>query len=322
MNILIYEYILGEVITKKNAFLLNEAKIIISEKINNLSNKYPDSKTSILINKENQKLIKEGNIIYRNYNINANSEILNLFHEFDKAFILAPEENNILYNIIKFLEEKKIPHLNCSSVFIQETCDKQKTNNLIKNKLPNTELMHNDYKKINEKEPIVAKTIDGLGADMLYIFKDRNDLENNKNFLTKKHIYQKFIKGQVVGVNIFSKDDIFEILSLNEQIYERKSANQIFLKEMRIGAFNDHIIDFKHIVQDILKGFTGYDGFFGMDFIISENKEIFFLEINPRLTTSYTFLRESIGFNPAELYNNVSLKFNIKENKKFSISVS
>ena len=322
MNILIYEYILGEVITKKNAFLLNEAKIIISEKINNLSNKYPDSKISILINKENQKLIKEGNIIYRNDNLNVNSEILNLFHEFDKAFILAPEENNILYNIIKFLEEKKIPHLNCSSVFIQETCDKQKTNNLIKNKLPNTELMHNDYKKINEKEPIVAKTIDGLGADMLYIFKDRNDLENNKNFLTKKHIYQKFIKGQVAGVNIFSKDGIFEILSLNEQIYERKSANQIFLKEMRIGAFNDHIIDFKHIVQDILKGFTGYDGFFGMDFIISENKEIFFLEINPRLTTSYTFLRESIGFNPAELYNNVSLKFNIKENKKFSIIVS
>ena len=322
MNILIYEYILGEVITKKNAFLLNEAKIIISEKINNLSNKYPDSKISILINKENQKLIKEGNIIYRNYNINANSEILNLFHEFDKAFILAPEENNILYNTIKFLEEKKIPHLNCSSVFIQETCDKQKTNNLIKNKLPNTELMHNDYKKINEKEPIVAKIIDGLGADRLYIFKDRNDLENNKNFLTKKHIYQKFIKGQVAGVNIFSKDGIFEILSLNEQIYERKSTNEIFLKEMRIGAFNDHIIDFKHIVQDILKGFTRYDGFFGMDFIISENKEIFFLEINPRLTTSYTFLRESIGFNPAELYNNVSLKFNIKENKKFSISVS
>ena len=322
MNILIYEYILGEVITKKNAFLLNEAKIIISEKINNLSNKYADSKTSILINKENQKLIKEGNIIYRDDNLNVNSEILNLFHEFDKAFILAPEENNILYNIIKFLEEKKIPHLNCSSVFIQETCDKQKTNNLIKNKLPNTELMHNDYKKINEKEPIVAKTIDGLGADMLYIFKDRNDLENNKNFLTKKHIYQKFIKGQVAGVNIFSKDGIFEILSLNEQIYERKSANQIFLKEMRIGAFNDHIIDFKHIVQDILKGVTGYDGFFGMDFIISENKEIFFLEINPRLTTSYTFLRESIGFNPAELYNNVSSKFNIKENKKFSIIVS
>ena len=322
MNILIYEYILGEVITKKNAFLLNEAKIIISEKINNLSNKYPDSKISILINKENQKLIKEGNIIYRDDNLNVNSEILNLFHEFDKAFILAPEENNILYNIIKFLEEKKIPHLNCSSAFIQETYDKQKTNNLIKNKLPNTELMHNDYKKINEKEPIVAKIIDGLGADMLYIFKDRNDLENNKNFLTKKHIYQKFIKGQVAGVNIFSKDGIFEILSLNEQIYERKSANQIFLKEMRIGAFNDHIIDFKHIVQDILKGFTGYDGFFGMDFIISENKEIFFLEINPRLTTSYTFLRESIGFNPAELYNNVSSKFNIKENKKFSIIVS
>ena len=77
MNILIYEYILGEVITKKNAFLLNEAKIIISEKINNLSNKYPDSKTSILINKENQKLIKEGNIIYRNDNLNVNSEILN-----------------------------------------------------------------------------------------------------------------------------------------------------------------------------------------------------------------------------------------------------
>ena len=322
MNILIYEYILGEVVTKENAFLLNEAKIIIGEKINNLSNKYPDSKISILINKENHKLIKEGNVIYRNVNINVNSEILNLFNEFDKVLILAPEENNILYNIIKFLEEKKIPHLNCSSTFIQETYDKQKTSNLIKNKLPNTELMHNDYKKINKKDPIVAKIIDGLGADMLYIFKDRNDLENNKNFLTKKHIFQKFIKGQVAGVNIFSKDGIFEILSLNQQIYEKKSGNEIFLKEMRIGAFNDHIINFKHIVQDILKGYSGFNGFFGMDFIISENKEIFFLEINPRLTTSYTFLRESMGFNPVELYNNVSLKFNIKKNKKFSISVS
>ena len=322
MNILIYEYILGEVITKKNAFLLNEAKIIINEKINNLSNIYPDSKTSILINKENQKLIKEGNTIYRNVNSNVNSEILNLFHEFDKVLILAPEENNILYNIIKFLEEKKIPHLNCSSTFIHETYDKQKTNNLIKNKLLNTELMHNDYKKISKKDPIVAKIIDGLGANMLYIFKDRNDLENNKNFLTKKHIYQKFIKGQVAGVNLFSKDGIFKILSLNEQIYDKKSVNEVFLKEMRIGAFNDYEIDFKHIVQDILKGYSGYNGFFGMDFVISENKEIFFLEINPRLTTSYTFLRESIGFNPAELYNNMSLKFNIKKNKRFSISVS
>ena len=322
MNILIYEYILGEVITKKNTFLLNEAKIIINEKINNLSNIYPDSKTSILINKENQKLIKEGNAIYRNVNTNANSEIINLFHRFDKVLILAPEENNILYNIIKFLEEKKIPHLNCSSTFIQETHDKQRTNNLIKNKLPNTELMHNDYKKINKKDPIVAKIIDGLGANMLYIFKDRNDLENNKNSLTKKHIYQKFIKGQVVGVNLFSKDGIFKILSLNEQIYDKKSVNEVFLKEMRIGAFNDYEIDFKYIVQDILKGYSGHNGFFGMDFIISENKEIFFLEINPRLTTSYTFLKESIGFNPAEFYNNMSLKFNIKENKRFSISVS
>ena len=66
---------------------------------------------------------------------------------------------------------------------------------------------------------------------MLYIFKDRNDLENNKNFLTKKHIYQKFIEGQVVGVNIFSKDGIFEILSLNEQIYEKKSTNRNFFKK-------------------------------------------------------------------------------------------
>ena len=63
MNILIYEYILGEVITKKNAFLLNEAKIIISEKINNLSNKYADSKTSILINKEKNLFDKEHTII-------------------------------------------------------------------------------------------------------------------------------------------------------------------------------------------------------------------------------------------------------------------
>ena len=94
MNILIYEYILGEVITKKNAFLLNEAKIIISEKINNLSNKYPDSKIYILINKDNQKLINEGNIIYRNVNSNVNSEILNLFHKYEKPIFLGKSQKS------------------------------------------------------------------------------------------------------------------------------------------------------------------------------------------------------------------------------------
>ena len=78
---------------------------------------------------------------------------------------------------------------------------------------------------------------------------------------------------------------------------------------------------FDKFVNSILSNFEGYNGFFGIDAIITNDDKIFFLEINPRLTTSYSFLSKSLGFNPLELFYNANYDFSIENNKNFLIDV-
>jgi hypothetical protein len=47
--------------------------------------------------------------------------------------------------------------------------------------------------------------------------------------------------------------------------------------------------------------FSAFNGYYGIDFIHREKSENFFIEINPRLTTSYIGLRNVINLNPAKL---------------------
>ena len=76
-------------------------------------------------------------------------------------------------------------------------------------------------------------------------------------------------------------------------------------------------LKFKLFTQDIINNFDGYYGFFGIDAILDKNDNIFLLEINPRLTTSYIGLRSSLGFNPAVFLEDIDYKFKISDNKIF-----
>ncbi len=319
MNILVYEYVLGEEMDINSSLsLLNEAKLIINSIIRDLSINYPSSKITLLVNKKNRKFFKNINILERNFKFELITDLINYKNEYDNILILAPEENYILYNIVRDIEENNISHLNSSSNAIKITTNKLKTNKILKKILPNTLLMYKDYIDINSNESIVSKKIDGIGAEDLFIFNNRIDLEKNKNKLTEQHYFQKFIKGAIVGVNVFTFKGLFKILSINEQIYHRKSKHEIYLQKMFIGKHNKLILDFDRIINNILLNFDGLNGFFGIDFILTDSNEIFFLEINPRLTTSYSFLHQSLGFNPIQLYNDINFDFNIKNNKLFS----
>jgi hypothetical protein len=67
-----------------------------------------------------------------------------------------------------------------------------------------------------------------------------------------------------------------------------------------------------------LKSFQGY---FGIDFIKKEDNSIYFIEINPRLTTSYIGIRNILDYNPLEfLFNQYKSKFELTklEPNKFS----
>jgi hypothetical protein len=49
---------------------------------------------------------------------------------------------------------------------------------------------------------------------------------------------------------------------------------------------------------------SSFRGYFGIDFIKKADNSIFFIEINPRLTTSYIGIRNILGYNPLEVLFN------------------
>jgi len=323
MDILIYEHFLGENFSEQpSPLILNEAKLIINIIIKDLSLEFSDSKISLLLNKKNRNFIHSNNHIYRNYEDDVITDISKKIKKNDKVLILAPEENLILFNLIKSLEDKNIGHFNTNSNFIYSSTNKFELNIKLKNSEKYQIKTYKDYSKVYTDKEIVAKPNDGVGAQNLFIFKNKFDLEKNKHRLNDFHIYQEYIKGIIIGINIVITKNKIIILSINEQIYKNSSSNEIYLSKIHIGKYNYMFDDFRIFVESILSNFNIFFGFIGIDAILTQDKKILFLEINPRLTTSYIGLRESIGTNPFSfLQKNIS-SFNIAKNKLITLRIS
>ena len=323
MDILIYEHFLGENFSEQpSPLILNEAKLIIDIIIKDLSLEFSDSKISLLLNKKNRNLIHSNNHMYRNYEDDVITDISKKIKENDKVLILAPEENLILFNLIKSVEDKNIGHFNTNSNFIYSSTNKFELNIKLKNSEKYQIKTYKDYSKVYMDKEIVAKPNDGVGAQNLFIFKNRFDLEKNKHRLNDFHIYQEYIKGKIIGINIVIIKNKIIILSINEQIYKNSSSNEIYLSKIHIGKYNYMLDDFRIFVESILSNLNNFFGFIGIDAILTQDKKIVFLEINPRLTTSYIGLRESIGINPFSfLQKNIS-SFNIAKNKLITLRIS
>ena len=323
MDILIYEHILGGGCNENpSPAILNEAKLIVRSLVDDFTREYPDSKISLLTNKKNKNILSNISLVFIDHSASLIFNIVSNIKKNDKVLILAPEENEIMYKIVKDLESEKISLINCSSDFIYKTTYKVLTNNNLINSNKYIIKIYSSYKNIDKNQSIVAKSNDGLGAEKLFIFKNREDLENNEKKLLEKHIFQEYIIGDVVGINIISSFDKINILSVNKQVYKKNSKNEIFLEKIIFGEFNNMIDIFEIFVRNILGNFSGFYGFIGIDAIITNDKKILFLEINPRLTTSYIGLHKTLGFNPIKLLYKQDYNYDVKDNKVFSVDIT
>ena len=323
MDILVYEQILGEEFSKNTPkSLIKEAKLIIGSLVNDLNEYFPNSKISFLTNKKYKNISKNYSVYIRDYEKNIIDNITMYENTFDNVIILAPEENLNLYKIVKELENRNIKLLNCSSSFINIATNKILFYESIKNLPDNKIKTYLNYSEINNEHPVIAKKIDGIGAEESYIFKNKKDICDNSHLLTPGHFFQEYVNGAVIGINIASNNNKFNIISINEQNYKIFSKRSLKLDSIHMGKYNHLHNKFQNLINNLMKNFIGYNGFFGIDAILTSSNEIFFLEINPRLTTSYVGLKETTGFNPLNFLYNNKLKFNINNNADFLVKIN
>ncbi len=271
--------------------------------------------------------------------------------ESEYCFIIAPEFSNILKNLTKIVKKKKKKLLSIDLEGIKLGTSKINTYKFFKKcklSTPETYLIPNKNgyplkeliieKYMNLKSPIIVKPNDGVGAESIFYFKNKKIINSffkydlSKLQFNREFILQEYINGKDMSIsllNYFSEEDKIaksKILSINSQNIKKED---IFNKFEYIGGFtpikNNEII-MSEILEALKKvDFSNFFGFFGIDFILT-NKGFFFIEINPRLTTSYIGIRNTIDKNIAELIiksksksNNLKdLKIKIQKNSIFT----
>lgn len=247
------------------------------------------------------------------------------------CFIIAPEFSNILFHLTKIAKNmnKKILSVDLNGIKLGsskiETYEFFKTSNVktpVTFLIPKTELNFDFefiFHKFNEiKKPIIIKPDDGVGAESIYLIEKKEQLvkfyRNWNKYLdvNRNYIIQEFIRGEDLSVSLIRTNNYRNllisdeyILSINAQLI---NINKLKNEWQYLGGYTpiENHKQIKELIQPLLKklDLTTFHGYFGIDFIKDLNNNIHFIEINPRLTTSYIGIRNTLNLNPVELILN------------------
>lgn len=230
----------------------------------------------------------------------------------DSFLLVAPESDNISEEITKILEQKGISNLGSSSNTINKAADKwifyKNFSDIIK--IPESRLIDDNLHCLTENIfPAVVKARYSAGSE-LKIVKNKSDFLTYFNkvlkyqLMKRDYIIQKIIPGTAGSISVISINNKAEILSVNKQFINKENF-----------SYQGGIINYQfknteklnYALDKIKNRYPGLKGYFGIDFIYN-NGEYYFLEINPRFTSSI------IGI--AELYNFFNLI--LPSNKKLN----
>jgi hypothetical protein len=288
-----------------------EVYTLLDYRIHSLSTILPISNTTIV--KKDENFLNHFEILVKDSDYN---------------FIIAPDSENILFNLTQIVKKYNKILLSTDLEGIEIGSSKMNTYEFFqKNKLltPKTYLIPFKKKELDSdfivrkfgdlKKPIIIKPEDGVGAESIFLFETKEQINNFfQDFYPKidkprNYILQEYIKGKDLSVSLINtltslnkRSKKSYILSINSQDVNINNSNY---NSEYLGGFTP-IINYQQVSLELTKileqvDFSSFSGYFGIDLIRSEDSNFFFIEINPRLTTSYIGLRNVIDKNPAKL---------------------
>ena len=140
----------------------------------------------------------------------------------------------------------------------------------------------------------------------------KNELEE---YYSENMIVQPFIDGDHYSLSVFFSNSNFRLLTINKQNIATTNC-MLRLKSLIINVNQNLYLDILPIISNIKKSLPGLFGFVGIDFLL-RGREIYIVEINPRLTTSFSGLYETIGCNMIDLLINHKYIKNVITGRSF-----
>jgi predicted ATP-grasp superfamily ATP-dependent carboligase len=212
---------------------------------------------------------------------------------YPQCILIAPEIDGVLYELATEVEQQAIQHLGSSPEAIRLCSDKLLTFQRLSEKdilTPDTMTADNwPTTDLAEDNMWVIKPRDGAGCEQTY----KLNTEDLKKYVANispekrtKHLIQPYIPGETLSLSLFLNTSRTEVLSVNRQVIE-ETAKQLHLHHCLPGCeglIAREVVE--ALVTRIRATIPDLWGFVGIDLILAE-QQLWVIEINPRLTSSY-----------------------------------
>lgn len=239
-----------------------------------------------------------------------------LLQSCDAALIVAPETAGVLTELTQLVEASPAKNLGCDSQTVELTSSKHASYQALKNAniltIPTyiaSEVMESNF-SLNGYFPhgYIVKPNDGAGCEDTLHFADIETLQVWLDLNPEKqasYIVQPYQAGTPASISMLCKDGKAWVLGCNQQKIAMTTVNSTQKTIQYNGSVVNglsllHRATFEKLADSIAHALPGMNGYIGVDVIV-DGEAIHVVEINPRITTSYIGLRESLGCNPAQL---------------------
>jgi predicted ATP-grasp superfamily ATP-dependent carboligase len=245
--------------------------------------------------------------------VDAETDAETIWHDLldgcDAALIVAPETGGILAKLTAMIEDAHKQNLGSHLAAVQIASDKYTTYEVLMQAGIETIPTYwaEDTALKDSVHGYILKPRDGAGCEQTYFFRTKAELvEMLANHSAENFIVQPYQPGKAASISALFKAGQAWVLSCNEQLINI-SSQQVTLKGCTVNALAEYQQSFHALANQISQAIPSLNGYVGIDVIIADDA-IYVVEINPRITTSYIGLRESLNYNPASLILDIATK--------------
>ena len=221
----------------------------------------------------------------------------------DAVLVIAPETESILIQCLAWLTPFSKKLVSPDIEFVRLTTNKYETCQYLSSRGFDRHpqgVMMPEYQSWEGwygwgDRPLVFKPVDGAGSESMQLF-DGSKVECKFERDPEIYLVEPFIEGTPVSVSVIANGSDFELLPPTRQLFDREPFGHYIGAGKLTQAIAERAVS---IANDVVKLLPQTRGYFGLDLVISDQgpKEDCFLEVNPRLTSSYVALRKSVGDN-------------------------
>jgi len=222
----------------------------------------------------------------------------------DNILLIAPETDGCLEHFANHLSSFYTRFISPNLAFIRLTSDKWKCHNWYSQRnipCPDSILLAEDSclnRLPDDFFPCVAKPVDGAGSEGVRLISSSNELEN----LEIPILLQRFVAGVPASVSVIVESPgQVHFLEPGRQIFDSDPFGVHLRTEFPLNSdLRERAL---RLAKRVVEANPNVIGYFGIDMVLAEDpNDDVMIEINPRLTTSYCYLRDWSKENLAEKF--------------------